>query len=51
MNDLDSFFKPIVLVTGFGPFVNHPVNASWEAVKSMDKERIEKKFDVELVQL
>lgn len=51
MNDLDSFFKPIVLVTGFGPFVNHPVNASWEAVKAMDRERIEKKYDVELVQL
>lgn len=22
-----------VFVTGFGPFGNHPVNASWEAVK------------------
>lgn len=25
----------IVLVTGFGPFFNHKINASWEAVKEM----------------
>ncbi|XP_023936573.1 pyroglutamyl-peptidase 1 [Bicyclus anynana] len=51
MNDLDSLFKPIVLVTGFGPFLNHPVNASWEAVRSMNKEEIENKFNIELVLL
>ncbi|XP_039759647.1 pyroglutamyl-peptidase 1 [Pararge aegeria] len=51
MDDLDSFFKPIVLVTGFGPFLNHPVNASWEAVRAMNKEEIENKCNVELVQL
>lgn len=25
--------KPNVLVTGFGPFGEHKINASWEAVK------------------
>lgn len=25
----------VVLVTGFGPFFNHKINASWEAVKEM----------------
>ncbi|KAM3959444.1 pyroglutamyl-peptidase 1 [Aphomia sociella] len=50
-NDLDELFKPIILVTGFGPFFNHPVNASWEAVKLMNKEEIEKKHKVELVQI
>lgn len=28
---------PVVLVTGFGPFGNHNVNASWEAVLELDK--------------
>lgn len=50
-DDIDFMFKPIVLVTGFGPFLNHPVNASWEAVKLMNKEEIEKKHNVELVLL
>ncbi|KAJ0174371.1 hypothetical protein K1T71_010517 [Dendrolimus kikuchii] len=48
-NDLDFLFKPIVLVTGFGPFANHPVNASWEGVRLMNKEEIEKKHNIELV--
>lgn len=51
MNDIDYLFKPIVLVTGFGPFVNRPVNASWEAVKLLNKNDIEKKHKIELVQL
>ncbi|CAH0589921.1 unnamed protein product [Chrysodeixis includens] len=50
-DDLDDLFKPIVLITGFGPFINHPVNASWEAVKIMNKDEIEKKHNVELVQI
>ncbi|XP_017764648.1 PREDICTED: pyroglutamyl-peptidase 1 [Eufriesea mexicana] len=29
--------KYIVLVTGFGPFGNHIINASWEAVKELNK--------------
>ena len=28
--------RPIV-VTGYGPFEGHPVNASWEAVKELSK--------------
>ncbi|CAK1550268.1 unnamed protein product [Leptosia nina] len=51
MEGLDYLFKPIVLVTGFGPFVNHPINASWEAVKLLDKDKIEREHKVELVQL
>ncbi|XP_041985103.1 pyroglutamyl-peptidase 1 [Aricia agestis] len=51
MEDISYMFKPIVLVTGFGPFLNHPVNASWEAVKLMNKDEIESKHNVELVQL
>ncbi|CAB3244378.1 unnamed protein product [Arctia plantaginis] len=50
-NDFDSMFKPIVLVTGFGPYIGHPVNASWEAVKIMNKDEIETKHNVELVLL
>ncbi|XP_013192444.2 pyroglutamyl-peptidase 1 [Amyelois transitella] len=50
-NNMDDFFKPIVLVTGFGPFANHPVNASWEAVKLMNKEEIERKHKIEFVPL
>ncbi|CAG4989383.1 unnamed protein product [Colias eurytheme] len=51
MTDMDYLFKPIVLITGFGPYLNHPVNASWEAVKIMNKDEIEKKHKVELVQI
>ncbi|XP_017889153.1 pyroglutamyl-peptidase 1 [Ceratina calcarata] len=29
--------KHVVLVTGFGPFDNHIVNASWEAVRELNK--------------
>lgn len=29
--------KDTVLITGFGPFDNHIVNASWEAVKELEK--------------
>ena len=27
----------VVLVTGFGPFQNHTVNASWAAVQELEK--------------
>ncbi|CAG9795983.1 unnamed protein product [Diatraea saccharalis] len=49
-NEMDDIFKPIVMITGFGPFINHPVNASWEAVKLMNKEEIEKKHNIQLIQ-
>lgn len=29
--------KKTILITGFGPFGNHIVNASWEAVKELNK--------------
>lgn len=48
---MDYLFKPIVLVTGFGPFANFPVNASWEGVKLMNKDEIERKHNIELVQI
>ncbi|XP_076635615.1 pyroglutamyl-peptidase 1 [Colletes latitarsis] len=34
---MESNFKYIVIVTGFGPFGNHVINASWEAVKELSK--------------
>ncbi|XP_031846942.1 pyroglutamyl-peptidase 1 [Nomia melanderi] len=34
---MHSDYKCSVLVTGFGPFNNHVVNASWEAVKELNK--------------
>ncbi|KAK2722145.1 pyroglutamyl-peptidase 1-like [Artemia franciscana] len=30
---MEQSIKPVVLVTGFGPFREHKINASWEAVK------------------
>lgn len=30
---MNNEIQPTILVTGFGPFRNHAINASWEAVK------------------
>ncbi|XP_026320995.1 pyroglutamyl-peptidase 1 [Hyposmocoma kahamanoa] len=50
-SDMDFLYKPMVLVTGFGPFANHPVNASWEAVKLINKDELEKRLNIDLVLL
>lgn len=50
-SDLDFLYRPMVLVTGFGPFANHPVNASWEAVKLINKDELEKRLNIDLVLL
>lgn len=56
MSDDEDFglnFKPIVLVTGFGPYLDVPVNPSWEAVQLLHLQRdvIEDRHNIELVLL
>ena len=38
-----------VIVTGFGPFGNHGVNASMEAVKLLSTLEIEKELNIKLI--
>jgi pyroglutamyl-peptidase len=37
MGDIATQEKPTVIVTGFGPFASHSVNASWVAVQEMER--------------
>lgn len=43
--------KCTILVTGFGPFQEHMINASWEAVKELQKLWADSKdvSDIELI--
>lgn len=41
--------RPIIVVTGFGPFGIHSKNASWEAVSLLPHMNLEEEFDVTLV--
>lgn len=50
-SDLEFLYRPMVVVTGFGPFANHPVNASWEAVRLINKDELEKRLNIDLVLL
>lgn len=41
--------RPVVVVTGFGPFGIHLKNASWEAVSLLPHMNLEEEHDVTLV--
>lgn len=49
MGDNSVMEKQTVLVTGFGPFAMHQVNASWVAVQELEKMGLGEDLDVSLV--
>nr|CAG4641255.1 EOG090X0F1W [Eulimnadia texana] len=48
-NSVDINVRDTVLVTGFGPFGVHTINASWEAVKLLRSTGIEEELGIQLV--
>ncbi|KAK0084900.1 hypothetical protein PV325_006160 [Microctonus aethiopoides] len=49
---MDKIEERNIIVTGFGPFHNHTINASWQAVKALAKtssEELKKCFKINLI--
>ncbi|CAG0885932.1 unnamed protein product [Cyprideis torosa] len=45
----DANICPVVYVTGYGPFRNHVLNASWEAVSLLPNMNLERKLGIKLI--
>ncbi|KAM4040046.1 pyroglutamyl-peptidase 1-like protein isoform 1-T2 [Anomaloglossus baeobatrachus] len=41
----------LIVVTGFGPYRNHVINSSWEAVKELEKIGIDDNVELKILQL
>lgn len=39
----------VVLLSGFGPFGEHSINASWESVKEVSTIELEEKYNIKIV--
>ncbi|KAK0162032.1 hypothetical protein PV327_008407 [Microctonus hyperodae] len=49
---MDEIKERNIIVTGFGPFQNHTINASWQAVKALAKtssEELKKRYKINLI--